>query len=615
MIFGKLYFLPRKRRGLSSVVGALFFTVLMIAGFSVLSLALDAQTDIVTTQRIVSDIEIKKQQEQFAVFASVDENNLLSMNVKNQGQNPVEISSIWIINKTLSNQPVTRFDVNYDDAFVPSGFTNNVIAGQTLEMVPDTYDVKIISSLGTMKIDEIIVGMGSSIGALRAELITDPPDVVLGKNVTVAMIVTNTGEGEIKNVNPVMQTPTGSGYLISPSPLPTPASVNLNRGESVMFSWDYQIDGVSGNDVVFSASAKGDSDDDDIDDVFSNVASDSVLLREAGEGGGGGEVVISDGLFGKPQIFMVMPNAIGDENTNAIDRPIWGVNVANPTDQPMFVNKVVVMAFIPRANSQDDVFVKNCESISSANPERPVTIFPTPDNWSCPESNQLMWRDLTTPVEVAPRSVFPFLVGVGSGNMAGTTNDAQNILVQPVVFTTLGQYGKAGYGTTMHTKEVAIPNVFLARTPESVTSSNVMSELTGIIEGSTVTFNATLADMSSDDVYGITNGTSLIINIPKEWSFNGVISHDGFTLSDPVTYPDGSTQILGTLTESIDDHSEAKTIQFTATAPSVPKAKMYVMSILANGIATGDVVSGTGTFAVGPIAETVLQVCPTTGCP
>ncbi|HSG84532.1 MAG TPA: hypothetical protein VLA08_08255, partial [Nitrosopumilus sp.] len=98
----------QKRRGLSSVVGALFFTVLMIAGFSVLSLALDAQTDIVTTQRIVSDIEIKKQQEQFAVSTSIDEDNILSMNVKNQGQNPVEISSIWIINKTLSNQPVTR---------------------------------------------------------------------------------------------------------------------------------------------------------------------------------------------------------------------------------------------------------------------------------------------------------------------------------------------------------------------------------------------------------------------------------------------------------------------------------------------------------------------------
>ena len=119
----------------------------MIAGFSVLSLALDAQTDIVTTQRIISDIEIKKQQEQFAVFASIDENNILSMNVKNQGQNPVEISSIWIVNKTLSNQPVTRFDVNYDDAFVPSGFTNDNVFDQSLYMIPDTYDIKIISSL------------------------------------------------------------------------------------------------------------------------------------------------------------------------------------------------------------------------------------------------------------------------------------------------------------------------------------------------------------------------------------------------------------------------------------------------------------------------------------
>ena len=119
-------FLPQNRRGLSSVVGALFFTVLMIAGFSVLSLALDAQTDIVTTQRIVSDVEIKKQQEQCGVLASTDGNNLLTLNVNNQGQNPVEISSVWIVNKTWSDQPAMRFDVSDDDAFIPSGFASNV---------------------------------------------------------------------------------------------------------------------------------------------------------------------------------------------------------------------------------------------------------------------------------------------------------------------------------------------------------------------------------------------------------------------------------------------------------------------------------------------------------
>jgi hypothetical protein len=509
----------------------------------------------------------------------------------------------------LPDQPATRYDVNYDDAFVSSGFTNNVLSTQTLQMIPDTYDIKVVSSFGSIK-TVVFDNNGGGSSGLRAELITDPPDVVLGKNVTVAMIVTNTGEGLIQDVQPEMQPLGGSAFVIASGPH-TPTSVNLERGESVMFSWDYQVDGVTGDDIIFSAVARGDFVG--IDDVSSNVVSDTSLLREAGEGGGGGEVVISNELFGKPQIFMVMPNAVGDEDSFEIDRPIWGVNVANPTDQPMFVNKVVIMAFVPRANSQDDVFVRNCEGVPGGSPEKPATISPTPDNWSCPESNQLMWRDVVNPVEVAPRSVFPFLVGVGSGNMGGSLTDAQNILIQPVVFTTLGQYGKAGYGTTMHTAEVALPNVFLARDTESVASSNVMSELRGIVEGSTVKFNATIADMSSDSVYGINADTSLIINIPKEWTFNNVISSNGFTISSPVTYPDGSTQIVGSLISSIDDHSEAKTIQFTATAPFVSKAKMYVMHILANGVATGN--GGTGTFTVGPIAETVLQVCPTSGCP
>ncbi len=91
----------------------------MVAGFSVLSLALDAQTDIVTTQRIVSDIEIKKQQEQFGILASTDGNNLLNVGINNQCQNPVEISSIWITNKTLPDQPTTRWNVNYDDELLP----------------------------------------------------------------------------------------------------------------------------------------------------------------------------------------------------------------------------------------------------------------------------------------------------------------------------------------------------------------------------------------------------------------------------------------------------------------------------------------------------------------
>ena len=200
---------------MSSVVGALFFTVLMVAGFSVLSLALDAQTDIVSTQRMVSDIEIKKQQEQFGVLASTDVNDILNISINNQGQNPVEISNIWITNKTLPDQPAARYDVNYDDAFVPSGFTSNVLSTQTLQIIPDTYDIKIISSLGTIKTVELDTNGGGSSG-LRAEMITDPPDVIIGRNVTIAMIVTNTGEGLIQNVEPDPLSVGGTGQCSHP---------------------------------------------------------------------------------------------------------------------------------------------------------------------------------------------------------------------------------------------------------------------------------------------------------------------------------------------------------------------------------------------------------------
>jgi len=189
------------RRGVSTVVGALLFTVLMIAAFSVLSLALDVQTDIVSTQRMVTDVEIKKQQERFGVAAVTDSNNTLSINVNNIGQNPVEISSIWITNKTLTDQPTKRFDIDYDDAFISSGFTSDILKSKTLTLVPDTYDIKIISSFGTIKTIELTVGLGTS-GGLRAEIVTDPPDVIIGQNVTIAMIVTNTGESLIEDVIP-----------------------------------------------------------------------------------------------------------------------------------------------------------------------------------------------------------------------------------------------------------------------------------------------------------------------------------------------------------------------------------------------------------------------------
>jgi len=77
---------PRKRRGISTIVGSLIFLVLMVSGFSMLTLALDIQIDLVDVQRLVSDNEIKKNQEKFAIAASTDVNSLLQVHVNNLGK-------------------------------------------------------------------------------------------------------------------------------------------------------------------------------------------------------------------------------------------------------------------------------------------------------------------------------------------------------------------------------------------------------------------------------------------------------------------------------------------------------------------------------------------------
>ncbi len=584
---------PQNRRGLSSVVGALFFTILMIAGFSVLSLALDAQTDIVTTQRIVSDIELKKQQEQFGVLASTDGNNILTVGINNQGQNPVEISSIWIVNKTLSDQPATRYAVTYDDAFVPTGLVIDVLFHQALAMTPDTYDIKVISALGSIETIEFNSGAGSSNG-LRAELITDPPDVIIGQNVTVAMMVTNTGTVNVQNVKPEPLSVGGTGSVIASTPH-NPSSVNLDRGESVMFSWDYQVTGNSGDDLTFSTFAKGDYESPG--DVSSNVASDVSILRLPTDGGPGGVPdIVNDDLFARPQLFFIIPSSQGQSNAA---EALWGMNVVNPINAEMKVSKIVITAFAPGGNTNDILFQRTGNSCDF-NPISPVL---GPDsNLTCPSENALMWKS-TTPVIIPANSTKSFMTKVDPGSPSGNLG-LESIIVQGSVFTTSGSFGKSGYQSTMSETTTSIVNVYLTDdTLNPRTSANIKATRIGIPSNSLETFSVALADMDLVDATRINSGAQLIINVPKQWTDVAVTGYTDFTAMPSITaFGDGSHQIVGIT--SVDYGSTATpagTITFEARAPVVGEDQLFVMYILAQGVTSNG-------FTIGPLAEVILQV-------
>jgi len=569
----------------------LIFTVLMIAGFSAMSLALDSQTDIVNTQRVVADTELKKQQEQFDIVVSTDVDNILNISVDNRGQNPVEISRVWITNKTLPTQPAKPFSVNSNDAFVPSGFKSNILITQPLYITPDTYDVKVISTLGTVRIAELSDGTSSN--GLRAELITDPPDVIVGQNVTVAMLVTNTGSETIYNVRPnsLGFASTGTGYVVSySSHIPTFA--DLNAGASVMFSWDYQVDGDSGDQLTFSGIATGDGG------YSTGMVSDVSVLRLPTDGSTGGTNpdIVNDELLARPQLFFVIPSSQGKSDDV---QAIWGINVVNPINADMEVSKLVITAFAPGAQNNDKLFDRG-GGACVFNPISPV--LGTDPNWSCPSENAIMWQS-TTPVTIPANSTKSFLTKVEPGKPSGTAS-LESVVVQGSVFTTLGSFGKAGYQSTMSGTDSSIVNVHLTTDPSNPrTSSNIKSSLIGITPNSVRTFNVTLADMDTVSTTTINSGAKLIINVPKDWTSVEVTSSNGFTGTPTVTqFGDNSHQIVGVTSAALGSVSNvANTISFTAKAPNITTDKLYVMYVLAQGQTNSD-------FSIGPLAEIVLQV-------
>ncbi|NDF30111.1 MAG: hypothetical protein EB150_07945, partial [Nitrososphaeria archaeon] len=224
--------------------------------------------------------------------------------------------------------------------------------------------------------------------------------------------------------------------------------------------------------------------------------------------------------------------------------------------------------------------------------------------WSCPAGNQLMWKNTITPQMIPAKSVFPFLTQVTSGSLAGAQDDLETVLIQTNVFTTLGQFGKAGYGSSMRNTGSSMPNVFLAKTTGSSNPTDIITNMTNIKPGSYKTFNATIADFDTGTTNVISSGSRLIINIPKGWSDVTILSYDGFSAPTYQSFTDTSSQIVGILNTDVTGAAgTAKTIQFRAKAPPIFDTQMYVMYILADGDVNNQ-------FPIGPLAEVLLQVTP-----
>lgn len=590
----------QKRRAISTIVGGAIFLVLFVSALSTFFIAMDVQRDTINTQRTISESIMDKTKEQFSIAVSTDDsqNNLLGIQVKNQGTNPVEVGNIWIINKS-GNQPAEKYLIDYRDSIIPPGYGSNILENTPLHLtVADDYDIKVVSTLGTVKKAEYTLGAANN---LRAELIAIPPDVKVGQNVTLTMYVENVGMSRLLNVHPFNDYPNINLPFNPPDP-PAPSSINLDPGEGVFFTWEYKTSGSAGSVVVFDSYATA-QEKDTTYIKKSNVAVEKIQLREPDDS----EItVLNQDLLAKPEIFLVVPSPFG-AGEGSDEKGLWGINVVNPTGGDMYVSKITISVMSARSQSQDKIIDAGSGSGNCA----PETVGVTPDFWSCPAMNQLMWKNIGSPQKIPKYSSFPFQAMVKPGSLATSSKNLENVVVVANVFTTLGEFGKAGYGSSTKNGDSGIVNVFLADEPWATDKNSIIANITKIPSGSTVKFNATLADFekTANPTWTVDSSSRLIVNVPRDWT---VIESSINTFGDYIhtfsTFDDQSSQIVGDLVSSFNGNDDlGKTIQFEAVAPTVSTTQLYVMYILADGKVTAP---GEIDFAVGPLQEVILQVVP-----
>ncbi|MGQ0795983.1 MAG: hypothetical protein ACT4N5_07370 [Nitrosopumilaceae archaeon] len=593
-----LKFTSRKRRGLASIVGTLFFIVIMVAAFTALLAAFSYQNQALDSQTKTTDLQVSKAQEKFYVTGDIDGvTDTLFVTIKNQGANPVEIVALWVVEKGDDFEAL-KYDLNsspaldFEDVVIPIGTTQDL----TRDVIPldpaIDYSIKVVSKLGTV-------------------VTLDVPDTTIppGPPGVQGTSCWDLDEDGVEDLD-VPATPTDED-TDDDGDVDVFDCLGNTPGPAGLACWDLDEDGVKDLDVPATPTDE-DRDDDGFVDVFDCLALDG--------GGSGEEVIIELGFINKPELFMVFPSPFGDAGSASsvvTNVGLWEAVIANPTDADMYVSKVVIVATSPKSSTTDKIFQESGSAYCT-----PTKISPSGVNsgsFSCTSENQLFWRKTagTQGILIPERSAVTFSATVNAGTYQCPDLEAFNVAM--TVFTTKGQFGKTGYISSARCNEGPHANLYLTDTTDTnlaILDSHMFGDKTVTTEVPNDYYIA-LADLNA---YSTTNyinaNTRVTINVPPDFEvidFVG-LTQTGWQNLAIDTINDGSTVLTADLVNNLGQVSsrEAKVLHFQAkhlsTSLSPPitlgGAKLYVFIITADGDSTP------GPFQVGPLAEIVVKVNP-----
>jgi len=194
-----------KRRGLSTIVGATFFVIVMASTIGYVTYSLDLIDDLARQVIVKQDTKINFQKEDFIISkVSVDGANEFNITVTNTGTIPVNITNMWAKNMTDPSWNQTKHQIN--QFISPGASVSNIGQGTGLvAMDSESYSVKLVSSRGNTVSTQLVSAANQP---LEMTLFTTPSSPLSDQVVTLLYTVKNnlTNGAIIQSLTPLMST-------------------------------------------------------------------------------------------------------------------------------------------------------------------------------------------------------------------------------------------------------------------------------------------------------------------------------------------------------------------------------------------------------------------------
>lgn len=229
----------RKRRALSTVVGAVFAIIALTSTVTYISYSMgilnNYNSSVLTKNQQLSDVN----KENFRISSVTVPNSKLNITVTNTGSLPISFTKIWIQNTTTTDWIRSYTPTN--NFVTPGGVLKNIGQNIPVSINPaNSYNVKLVTSRGNT---QQFMMNSPSIAPLNIQFFAVPNSVDIGFNSKLLMIVTNNGSSTLVNISPNIPTKTSGSATCSLGQVNPTNYSTLPPGSSAVFTWNVSVTG------------------------------------------------------------------------------------------------------------------------------------------------------------------------------------------------------------------------------------------------------------------------------------------------------------------------------------------------------------------------------------